>query len=121
MSHTRFLHLFLMGQENCVSCAFRTHNLQSSPDLVQASGQGALTTAPNQPTECNRIIGSIYSYSLNFATLFVSHLSSILALFFLKSLVKLLLHDERSSILTQVLLFHQVFHCYKCSYSQKFI
>src|SRR6266498_3643375 len=38
MSHTRFLHLFLMGQENCVSCAFRTHNLQSSPDLMQASG-----------------------------------------------------------------------------------
>ncbi len=39
-----------MGQENCVSRAFRTHNLQSSPDLVQASGQGALTTAPYQPT-----------------------------------------------------------------------
>src|SRR6266498_5537421 len=50
MSHTRFLHLFLMGQENCVSCAFRTYNLQSSSDLVQASGQGALTTAPYQPT-----------------------------------------------------------------------
>ena len=39
-----------MGQENCVSCEFRTHNLQSSPDLMQASGQGALTAAPYQPT-----------------------------------------------------------------------
>src|SRR6266536_1518224 len=63
--------------------------------------------------ECNRIVGSVYPYSLNFATLFASHLSSILALFFSKSLVKLLLHDGRSSILTQVLLFHQLFHCQK--------
>src|SRR6266536_3458104 len=68
--------------------------------------------------ECDRIVGSVYPYSLNFATLFASHLSSILALFFLKSLVKLLLHDERSSILNQVLLFHQLFHCHKCSYGQ---
>src|SRR6266498_4891988 len=55
--------------------------------------------------ECNRIVGSVYPYSLNFTTLFASHLSSILTLFFLKSLVKLLFHDGRSSILTQVLLF----------------
>src|SRR6266536_6037339 len=68
--------------------------------------------------ECNRIVGSVYPYSLNFAILFTSHLSSILALFFSKSLVKLLLHDGRSSILTQVLLFHQLFHCHKCSYGQ---
>src|SRR6266536_3545277 len=53
----------------------------------------------------NRIISSIYPYSLNFTTLFTSHLSNILTLFFLKSLVKLLFHDGRSSILTQVLLF----------------
>src|SRR6266498_4344639 len=65
--------------------------------------------------ECNRIVGCVYPYSLNFATLFASHLSSILALFFSKSLVKLLLHDGQSSILTQVLLFHQLFHCHKCS------
>ncbi len=45
-----------MSQENCVSCAFRTHNLQSSPDLMQASGQGALTTAPYQPTKSKRKI-----------------------------------------------------------------
>src|SRR6266498_2563537 len=69
--------------------------------------------------ECNRIINSVYPYSLNFATLFASHLSSIFALFFLKSSVKLLLHNERSSILNQVLLFHQLFHCHKCSYGQK--
>src|SRR6266511_6090028 len=68
--------------------------------------------------ECNRIVGSIYPYSLNFATLFTSHLSGILALFFSKSLVKLLLHDKRSSILNQVLLFHQLFHYHKCSYGQ---
>src|SRR6266536_237382 len=55
--------------------------------------------------ECNRIVGSVYPCSLNFATLFASHLSSILALFFSKSLVKLLLHDGWSSILTQVLFF----------------
>src|SRR6266511_6226048 len=61
--------------------------------------------------ECNRIVGSVYFYSLNFTTLFTSHLSSILALFFLKNLVKLLLHNERSSILIQILLFHQLFHC----------
>src|SRR6266536_1545619 len=61
--------------------------------------------------EYSRIIGSVYPCSLNFTTLFASHLSSILALFFSKSLVKLLLRDERSSILTQVLLFHQLFHC----------
>src|SRR6266511_5060596 len=61
--------------------------------------------------EYSRIISSIYPYSLNFATLFTSHLSSILTLFFLKSSVKLLLRDERSSILNQVLLFHQLFHC----------
>ncbi len=41
---------FSDGSRECVSCAFRTHNLQSSPDLMQASGQGALTTAPYQPT-----------------------------------------------------------------------
>src|SRR6266511_288094 len=68
--------------------------------------------------ECNRIINSVYPYSLNFTTLFASHLSSILALFFSKSLVKLLLHDKRSSILTQVLLFRQLFHCHKCSCGQ---
>src|SRR6266498_3701938 len=55
--------------------------------------------------ECNRIVGSVYPYSLNFVILFASHLSSILALFFSKSLVKLLLHDGWSSILTQVLFF----------------
>src|SRR6266536_1902059 len=59
--------------------------------------------------ECNRIINSIYPYSLNFTTLFTSHLSSILALFFSKSLMELLLHDERSSILNQVLLFISFF------------
>src|SRR6266498_431719 len=69
--------------------------------------------------ECNQIISNIYPYSLNFITLFASHLSSILALFFSKSLMKLLLHDKRSSILTQVLPFHQLFHCHKCSYGQK--
>src|SRR6266511_2777813 len=69
--------------------------------------------------ECNRIIGSVYPYSLNFTTLFTSYLSSILTLFFLKNLVKLLLYDGRSSILTQILFFHQLFHCHKCSYSQK--
>src|SRR6266536_4457846 len=56
MNHSRFLYLFLIGQENCVSCAFRTHNLQSSPDLMQASGQGALTTAPYQPARIKRRI-----------------------------------------------------------------
>ncbi len=71
--------------------------------------------------ECNRIVGSVYPYFLNFTTLFTSHLSSILALFFLKSLVKLLLHNKRSLILNQVLLFHQLFHCHKCSYGQKSI
>src|SRR6266498_3978014 len=69
--------------------------------------------------ECNRIINNIYPYSLNFTTLFTSHLSSILALFFSKNLVKLLLHDKRSSILTQILLFHQLFHYHKYSYSQE--
>src|SRR6266498_5397862 len=69
--------------------------------------------------ECSRIVGSVYPYSLNFATLFASHLSSILALFFLKSSVKLLLRDERFSILNQILLFHQLFHYYKRSYGQK--
>src|SRR6266536_4465958 len=69
--------------------------------------------------ECNRIVDSIYPYSLNFATLFANHPNSNLALFFLKSLVKLLLHNKRSSILNQVLPFHQLFHCHKCSYGQK--
>src|SRR6266536_6620055 len=71
--------------------------------------------------ECNRIVGSVYPYSLNFATLFANHLSSIVALFFSKSLVKLLLHDGRFSTLTQVLLFYQLFHCYKCSCGQESI
>ncbi len=71
--------------------------------------------------ECNRIVGSVYPYSLNFTTLFTSHLSSILTFFFPKNLVKLLLYDGRSSILTQVLLFHQFFYCHKCSYNQEFI
>ncbi len=71
--------------------------------------------------KCNRIVGSIYPYFLNFATLFASHLSSIFTLFFSKSLVKLLLHNGRSSILTQILLFHQLFHCHKCSCGQEFI
>src|SRR6266536_5308145 len=69
--------------------------------------------------ECNRIISSVYPYSLNFAIFFVNHLSSILTLFFLKSLVKLLFYDGRSSTLTQVLLFHQLFHCHKCSCGQE--
>src|SRR6266498_4188759 len=64
--------------------------------------------------ECNRIVDRVYLYSWNFATLFASHLSSILALFFLKSLVKLLLHDERFLILNPVLPFHRLFHYYKC-------
>ena len=71
--------------------------------------------------ECNRIVDSVYLYSWNFATLFISHLSSILALFFLKSLLKLLLHNERFSILNQVLLFYQLFHCYRYSYGQESI
>src|SRR6266511_2845718 len=71
--------------------------------------------------EFNRIVSSIYPYSLNFVTLFASHLSSILVLFFFKSLVKLLLRDERSLILNQVLLFYPLFHCYKSSYGQEFI
>ena len=58
---------------------------------------------------------------LNFAILFASHLSSILSLFFSKNLVKLLLHDKRFSILNQVLLFHQLFYCYKCSCGQESI
>ena len=33
--------------------------------------------------------------------------------------MKLLLHDERSLILNQVLPFHQLFHCYKCLYGQE--
>src|SRR6266536_584810 len=69
--------------------------------------------------ECNRIVDSVYPYSLNFTILFTSHLSSILTLFFLKSLVKLLFYDRRSSILTQILLFHQLFHCHKCSCGQE--
>jgi len=36
--------------------------------------------------ECNRIVGSIYPYSLNFVIFFVSYLSSILTLFFFKKL-----------------------------------
>src|SRR6266511_5902534 len=59
--------------------------------------------------EYNRIVGSVYPYSLNFATLFASHLSSILTLFFLKSLVKLLLHDERSLILNKFYFFISFF------------
>ena len=59
--------------------------------------------------ECNRIIDNVYPYSLNFATLFASHLNSILTLFFLKSLVKLLLHDERSLILNKFYFFISFF------------
>src|SRR6266498_5141005 len=69
--------------------------------------------------EYNQIISSVYPYSLNFTILFANHLNSILTLFFSKNLVKLLLHNGRSSILTQILLFHQLFHCHKCSYGQK--
>src|SRR6266498_4335802 len=68
---------------------------------------------------CSRIISNIYHYFLNFVIFFTSHLSSILTLFFLKSLVKLLFYDRRSSILTQILLFHQLFHCHKCSCGQE--
>ncbi len=71
--------------------------------------------------EYNRIIDSVYPYFLNFTTLFASHLSSILAFFFLKSLMKLLLRDERFSILNQILLFHQLFHCHKRLYNQESI
>src|SRR6266498_1142392 len=65
---------------------------------------------------CNRIVDSVYFYFLNLIFLYASPLSSILSLFLLESLVKLLLRDERFSILNQFLLFHQLFrfHKYSC-------
>ncbi len=69
--------------------------------------------------ECNRIAGSAFFYFLNFVILFISYLSSILSLFFSKSLVKLLLYNKRFLILSQLLLFHRFFNCHRCSYGQE--
>src|SRR6266536_807307 len=68
--------------------------------------------------EYNRIVGSVYPYSLNFATLFASHLSSILTLFFFISFfITINIHMTKNPLqidLHLIILLPQFFYSRSC-------